>query len=73
MLDIQFAFNKVLYGTTASDPRWLTCTNKINNLVGFAISSKYVESFSDESKAQVCFDNAEFLYEISKKKINLTV
>jgi predicted metalloendopeptidase len=53
MLDIQFAFNKVLYGTTASDPRWLTCTNKINNLVGFAISSKYVESFSDESKAQL--------------------
>ena len=37
------------------DPyRWLTCTNKVNNLMGYAVSSEYVKNyFSDAAKQEV--------------------
>lgn len=48
MRDLAFAFNKVVYGTSTADPRSTTCANQANDVLGFAISAKYVERSFDE-------------------------
>jgi len=48
MRDLAFAFNKVLYGTTTADPRTTTCANQANDVLGYAVSAKYVERSFDE-------------------------
>jgi len=54
MRDLLFDFQKVQLGTSSPSARWLTCTDKVNNLVGYALSGPYVdETFSDDSKTQV--------------------
>lgn len=61
MRDLQFAFNKVLYGTTTPNPRTTDCSNQDNDLLGFGISSKYIErKFAEVAKTEV-FDVFEIV------------
>lgn len=54
MIDYQFEFSSVQLGTSQPAARWLTCTNKVNNLMGYAVSSEYVKNyFSDAAKQEL--------------------
>lgn len=54
MRDLKFAFKQVLHGTTAQNDRSTTCADSTNNLLGFAVSNKYVEiNFEEQAKFEV--------------------
>ena len=54
MTDLSFTFAKAVYGVAEPEYRSRKCANQINRLLGFAISSKYVQAnFDDNSKAEV--------------------
>merc|ERR1711962_902947 len=51
MRDASFEYAMVANGVTASEPRWQQCSNKANNLLGFAIGTKYIDGyFSQQAK-----------------------
>ncbi len=57
MRDLQFEFNRVVYGTTAPTAWSITCADTANNLLGYAVSNKYIEdNFKEEAKTEVISD-----------------
>ena len=56
MRDLQFEFNKVVYGTTAPTAWSITCADTANNLLGYAVSNKYIEeNFQENAKTEVMY------------------
>jgi predicted metalloendopeptidase len=54
MADLSFTFTKAVYGVAEPEYRSRKCANQVNRLLGFAISSKYVQTnFDENSKADV--------------------
>ncbi|CAL4099551.1 unnamed protein product, partial [Meganyctiphanes norvegica] len=51
MRDASFQYQMVASGVTAPEPRWQQCSNKANNLLGFALGTKYIDGyFSQQAK-----------------------
>jgi len=47
----------VVYGTTAPTAWSITCADTANNLLGYAVSNKYIEdNFKEEAKTEVISD-----------------
>lgn len=51
MWDLRLVFNQALHGTTTSPP--IACADTVNDLLGFAVSKKYIETISKESQIYV--------------------
>ncbi|XP_046633413.1 neprilysin-4-like isoform X2 [Daphnia pulicaria] len=49
MSDLQFAFAKVYEGVSQPPPRSFKCVNVVNDLLGFALASVYVEKVMDDA------------------------
>ncbi|CAG0924826.1 unnamed protein product [Notodromas monacha] len=45
MRDLFFQFDQVVAGITEPQERWLTCSNLVNNVLGFAVSGPYVSQY----------------------------
>lgn len=54
MRDLQFVFNKAMYGATAPVALSTSCAETVNSLLGYAVSNKYIEkNFKKEAKTEV--------------------
>jgi len=54
MKDLEFAFKKAMSGTISPSALSITCADKINNLLGYAVSYKYIETnFDEQAKTEV--------------------
>lgn len=57
MKDLEFAFKKTMSGTTAPTALSITCADKVNSLLGYAVSYKYIESnFNEQARTEVILD-----------------
>lgn len=45
--ELLFQFNRVTQGVSQPTPLNIDCANRVNNFLGFAVSYKYVASYSN--------------------------